>query len=213
MTKWMTVAAAGAALLLAACEQGPMQGAVPGSGPQGTAGTYVFNDGTHRFSIQVIDPPWSAGSSIENGEYRPPISRPYRVAEDRMTRMQSRYKATAPRREVAVLTVSFDESSGQGLSAMQRAGAKRAAEAQRCVGIDIPQVAATKTADGKPAYIVMTCRTGDLTAGAVAYIDDRARPSMVVSHGPQGDYWREPLLIPEVTAAFSQVVQSYKSVP
>ena len=212
MMRWMTMAA-GAALLLTACEQGPMQGAIPGTGPQGTAGTYVFNDGTNRFSVQVLDPPWTPGSSIESGEYRPPIPRAFRVADDRMTRMQARYKASAPRREVAVMTVSFDESSGQGQTAQQRAATKRAAEAQRCAGAAIPPVVSTRTADGKPAYIVQTCRTGDLTAGAVAYVDDRARPAMAVSHGPQGDYWREPLLVPDAAAAFTAVVQSYKSVP
>ena len=64
MSRRMVIAATLAALLAGACEQGPLQGAM--QAPAGTPGTYVFNDGSHRFSIQ-LDPSWQIASSVEAG--------------------------------------------------------------------------------------------------------------------------------------------------
>jgi hypothetical protein len=209
MSRTMVIAAALAALLVGACEQGPLQGAM--QPPAGAAGTYVFNDGSHRYAIQ-LDPSWQIASSIEAGTFSRNAQRNSRVAEDRVTKLQARYKATTPRREAAVLNAGFDESSGgRGQTTAQRAAAQRTTEANRCGGQRLPDVPQQRTADGRAAHIVLICRTNDLPAGAVAFVDDPVRPYLAIAHGTQGDYWRDPVLNREVLDAFLAVVRSYKS--
>ena len=209
MSRRFVIAAALAALLTGACEQGPLQGAM--QPPAGTAGSYVFNDGSHRYSIQ-LDQSWQIASSIENGTFSRNAQRTARVAEDRVTKLQARYQATTPRREAAVLNAGFDESSGgRGQTLAQRAAAQRTTEANRCGGQRLPEVPQQRTADGRAAHIVLICRANDLPAGALAFIDDPARPALAVAHGVQGDYWRDPVLNRDVLDAFLKVVGSYKS--
>lgn len=203
------VIAALAAMLVGACQQGPMQGAM--QAPAGTPGTYVFNDGSHLYSIK-LDPSWTVESSLENGTYSANAQRTARVAADKVTKLQARYKATSPQREAAVLNAGFDESSGgRGQTLAQRAAAQRATEANRCTQRKAPEVPVQRTSDGRTAYVVLLCRANDVPAGAVAYIDDPARPYISITHGARGDYWNQPVLNQDVLDAFLAVVRSFKS--
>jgi hypothetical protein len=204
---------AGAALvLLAGCQSRPGAGISPlpeSASWRQPEGSYVFNDGNRRYAIE-LDNDWTVASSIERGAYALNANRTARAADDQVTQLQARLRATSPRREVAVLTAGF---SPPGTAAADQAKLARAAEQAKCADQAMPEIAAFKTKDGHNAYIVLRCKSGAAPASAVAFVDDSAvAPSLVIVHGVMSDYAGQPILQQEVIDEFIDVVKSYKSV-
>lgn len=171
-------------------------------------GSYVFNDGSRRFTIE-LDEDWTVDSSIEKGAYAPNARRVSRAADDRVTELKARYHATTPRREVAVMTVGFAKTA---TPAAEQAKQLRAAETARCPAQALPEVPPVKTKDGKIAHVILRCPAANGLASAQGFVEDAAAsPSFVVVHGAQGDYARQPVLHKEVLDDFLEVLKSYKS--